>query len=130
MNILFVVSHPHDWPIQLPGIEVVPARAYLTDARYCNSNDTKVFNLCRSYRYQKRGYYVSLLGEARDHKPIPDVKAIEDLQTGHAIQLLTENLGETLQSSLSAVTGDSFTLHAYFGRDLSSAPAGRHEQLA
>jgi glutathione synthase/RimK-type ligase-like ATP-grasp enzyme len=130
MNILFVVSHPHDWPIQLPGIEVVPARAYLTDARYCNSNDTKVFNLCRSYRYQKRGYYVSLLGEARDHKPIPDVKAIEDLQTGHAIQLLTENLGETLQSSLSAVAGDSFTLYAYFGRDPSSDSAGRHEQLA
>ena len=126
MNILFVVSHPRDWPIQSPGIEVVPARTYLTDARYCNSADTKVFNLCRSYRYQKRGYYVSLLGEARGHKPIPDVKAIEDLHTNSAIQLVTENLGEIIQSSLAAVTGDTFTLNTYFGRD----PQRQHEQLA
>jgi glutathione synthase/RimK-type ligase-like ATP-grasp enzyme len=132
MNILFVVSHPHDWPIQLPGIDVVPARAYLTDARYSNSTDTKVFNLCRSYRYQKRGYYVSLLGEARGHRPIPDIKAIEDLQTDHAVPLVTENLGEIIQSSLASMasmasgSGDSFTLTAWFGRD----PTRRHEQLA
>ncbi|HYD80420.1 MAG TPA: RimK family protein [Paucimonas sp.] len=126
MNILFVVSHPRDWPIPLPGVQVAPARAYLTDARYGDCPDTKVFNLCKSYRYQKRGYYVSLLGEARGHKPIPDMKAIEDLQSDHLLQLTMENLGESIQLALADVVGHTFTLNAYFGRD----PVRRHEQLA
>ena len=36
----------------------------------------RVFNLAGSYRYQSRGYYVSLLAEARGHKVIPGVKTI------------------------------------------------------
>jgi glutathione synthase/RimK-type ligase-like ATP-grasp enzyme len=126
MNILFVVSHPRDWPISLPGVEIVPARTYLADGRHCNRHATKVFNLCRSCRYQKRGYYVSLLGEARGHRPVPDVKAIEDVQTGHAAALVTDSLSDTIQASLAGMSGDSFTLTAWFGRDA----ARRHEQLA
>jgi glutathione synthase/RimK-type ligase-like ATP-grasp enzyme len=125
MKILFVVSHVRDWPVRLPGVEVVSARAYLTDSNYCSSPDTKVFNLCNSYRYQRRGYYVSLLAEARGHKPLPDVKAIEDLESDTIIQTLTDSLGELVQTSLDDVEGDSLMLDIHFGRDA----CHRHEQL-
>lgn len=117
MNIIFVVSHQRDWPIRIPGVTVVPARTYLMDPAYCDSSqDTKVFNLCRSYRYQRRGYYVSLLGEARGHQPLPDVKAIEDLHSDNLTQLLAENLDDTIQSALASIDAVSFTLDTYFGR--------------
>ena len=31
MNVLFVVNNPRDWPLHIAGVEVVPARAYLTE---------------------------------------------------------------------------------------------------
>ena len=80
MSNLIVVSNPHDWPLNIPDITVVPARVYLTEPTYGSQlSRVRVFNLCKSYRYQSLGYYVSLLAEARGHKPFPRVNVIEDL---------------------------------------------------
>lgn len=65
---LVVVSDPKDWKLDLPGVEVVAAETYLTDASYAERPRTRVLNLCRSLRYQRTGYYVSLLAEARGHR--------------------------------------------------------------
>ena len=65
MPILIVVNNPKNWPLNIPGVEVVASRTYLTDPKYSTLRGAKVFNLCRSYRYQSLGYYVSLLAEAR-----------------------------------------------------------------
>src|SRR6185312_15626900 len=94
VNILIIVDKPEDWPLQIPGVTVVGSQAYLTDPFFATQAENnrgmsaaemsaagqsvKVFNLCKSYRYQGSGYYVSLLAEARGHKPIPKVGAIED----------------------------------------------------
>jgi hypothetical protein len=32
--ILLVVDRPEDWPLHLPGVELVPARTYLADPRF------------------------------------------------------------------------------------------------
>ena len=61
---------------------------------------SRSFNLCRSYRYQSLGYYVSLLAEARGHKPLPRVSTMEDLQSQNLVRLLTENLDDLVQKSL------------------------------
>jgi hypothetical protein len=53
------------------------ARTYLAEGALAARGDEQVINLCRSDRYQGRGYYVSLLGEARGHRPLPHVKTIE-----------------------------------------------------
>ena len=58
MNLLFVVNNPKDWELSVPGVTVVPARAYLTDAQYFEDRSARVFNLCRSYKYQSAGYYL------------------------------------------------------------------------
>jgi len=120
MNILIVVEEPRRWPLQLPGVNVVSARAYLTDPAYDESHAGKVFNLCRSYRYQSLGYYVSLLAEARGHKPLPRVSAIEDLQSRNLVRLLTEGLEEQIQRSLAPIKSDEFELSIYFGRNVAS----------
>jgi len=69
VSILIVVDNPRDWPLDLPGVGLVAARAYLTDPAYGEGRSVKVFNLCKSYRYQSLGYYVSLLAEARGQPP-------------------------------------------------------------
>lgn len=129
MNILFVVSHRHDWPFNIAGVEVVTARAYLTDPAYSSQPAVKVFNLCSSYRYQTRGYYVSLLAEARGHQPLPDVKAIEDMQSENLIDLLADNLNGLVQSSFSNIDTDHIEINSYFGRDASSCHDQVGEQL-
>jgi glutathione synthase/RimK-type ligase-like ATP-grasp enzyme len=120
MSILIVVDNPCDWPLEIPGVTVVPARAYLTDPAYGDDRSVKVFNLCKSYRYQSLGYYVSLLAEARGHKPLPKVSTMEDLQSRNMVRLLTEGLDPLIQKSLEPIKSDTFELSIYFGRNVAS----------
>ena len=68
MSTLIVVNNPAKWPLHIPDVEIVAAKAYLTDPRYSELKGTKVFNLSRYYTYQSMGYYVSLLAEARGYR--------------------------------------------------------------
>jgi DNA-binding transcriptional MocR family regulator len=52
--------------------------------------------LCDSYRYQSLGYYVSLLAEARGHRPLPRAQTIEDLQSPNLVRLHREALAENI----------------------------------
>ena len=126
MSIFIVVDNPKDWPLDLPGVDVVSAHAYLTDPAYGEGRSAKVFNLCKSYRYQSLGYYVSLMAEARGHKPLPRVSTMEDLQSTNLVRLLTEDLAELMQKSLAPIKSDSFELSIYFGRNV----AARHDELS
>ena len=73
MSTLIVVDDPDDWPANGSGLSVVPARSYLADAAYGEDRAARVVNLCRSYTYQSLGYYVSLLAQARGHRPVPGI---------------------------------------------------------
>jgi glutathione synthase/RimK-type ligase-like ATP-grasp enzyme len=117
MSILIVVDNPSEWQLQIPGVSVVAARAYLTDPAYAEGRSVKVFNLCKSYRYQSLGYYVSLLAEARGHKPLPRTTTIEDLKSRHLARFLTEELDARIQRDLGPIKSDSFDLSIYFGRN-------------
>ena len=81
MSALLVVDNPKRWPLTIPGVEVISSGAYLTERRYSDMRAAKVFNLCRSYRYQTGGYYVSLLAEARGHRPMPSISTLQDLRS-------------------------------------------------
>jgi len=129
VSILIVVENPRDWPLDLPGVSVVPARAYLTDPAYGEGRSVKVFNLCKSYRYQSLGYYVSLLAEARGHKPMPRVNTMEDLQSQNLVRLLTEDLDDLVQKSLAPIKSDTFELSIYFGRNVASRHAALSHRL-
>ena len=116
MNLLFVVNNPKDWPLEIPGATVVPARAYLTDAQYFEDRSAKVFNLCRSYKYQSAGYYVSLLAAARGHHPLPSLSTIQDLRWPHVARLLSEDLDELMADTLTKLVVTEFSLSIFFGR--------------
>ncbi|MBK6683314.1 MAG: RimK family protein [Deltaproteobacteria bacterium] len=126
MSTLVVVNNRNDWPIELPNVEVVPARTYLTDPTYSTRRGAKVFNLCKSYRYQSLGYYVSLLAAARGHKPTPSVSAIQDMKSQTIIRHTSDELEELIQKGLHDIRSDKFVLSIYFGRNL----AKRYERLS
>lgn len=126
MPILIVVSNPKDWPLNIPDVEVVSSRAYLTDPRYSLLRGGKVFNLCRSYRYQSLGYYVSLLAEARGHKPLPSITTIQDVKSQAMVRVVAEDLDDLIQQSLASIRSNEFTLSIYFGHNL----AKRHDRLS
>jgi glutathione synthase/RimK-type ligase-like ATP-grasp enzyme len=103
----------------VPGVEVVSARQYLTEDRFSNLRHVRVFNLCRSYAYQSLGYYVSLLAEARGHKPMPRIGTLQDLRLQSISRAISGELDDVVQQSLHRLQGKTFTLSIYFSRNLS-----------
>ncbi len=79
-SILIVIDNPKDWPLNVEGVDCISARKYLTDPTYSLLKTAKVFNLCKSYRYQNLGYYVSLLAQARGHKILPNIWTVQNLK--------------------------------------------------
>jgi glutathione synthase/RimK-type ligase-like ATP-grasp enzyme len=126
MTVLFVVNREEEWPFRFPGTAVVPAGDYLTGPAYTNGACERVINLCRCDRYQGRGYYVSLLAEARGHQPLPDAAAVEALQGEHVDALLAAKIEALVQGSLEHEPAPFFEIDAYFGAD----PTGRRPAVA
>lgn len=119
MNALVVVDNPKRWPLRMAGTDVVAARDYLESPQFAGEPGTKVFNLCRSYRYQSAGYYVSLLAEARGHRPLPSVSVMQDLKMSSVVRLASDDLEDLIQESMKGIKSDEFVLSIYFGRNLS-----------
>jgi len=118
MPSIVVVDDPSDWSLEIPGVQVVSSRDYLTDSSWSAMRHAKVFNLCESYRYQSLGYYVSLLATARGHRPLPSVVTVQDLKTAGIVRAFGEDLDELVQKNLARITGREFDLSIYFGRNL------------
>src|SRR2546423_6701941 len=118
MSILLVLENPKDWPLNIEGVDVVSARSYLVDPAFSDRRPAKVFNLCKSYRYQSLGYYVSLLAAARGHKPLPDISTVQDLKLNEIIRVVSEELHGQIQRGLKDIEEDAFTLSIYFGQNV------------
>jgi len=125
MRPVVVINHPRDWPREFPGASVVTARAYLTDPAWGNERAVRVINLCGPFPYQSLGYYVSLLAEARGHKPLPRVATIEDLKSQNLVRLITQPLEDAAARLLAPIKSETFDLSIYFGRNL----AKRYDSL-
>ncbi|MDT8439357.1 MAG: RimK family protein [Wenzhouxiangellaceae bacterium] len=111
---------------RLDGARVVNARDYLANPEWSARRGVRVYNLCRSYRYQATGYYVSLLAAARGHRPLPSVATMQDLKSPNVVRLMSSELQDMTQRSLRTLQSDQFTLSIYFGRNL----AERHQALS
>lgn len=126
MRNLVVVHDPKEWPFHQEGVEVVAARKYLVHPSYSTLERVRVVNLCRSLAYQKIGYYVSLLADARGHKPMPSIETIQNMKSQAVAPILGSEVQELIDQSLQKVQADEFVLSVYFGRNM----AQRHERLA
>ena len=126
MRQLIIVDNPKNWDFDIPGVDIVAAKTYLMDEMYSKLKRAKVYNLCKSYRYQTTGYYVSLLAAARGHTPIPNILTIQDFKSQTIIRVVSDELQELFQKSFSGLLSESFTLSIYFGKNL----AKRYDKLA
>ncbi|MCC7337846.1 MAG: RimK family protein [Pirellulaceae bacterium] len=126
MKILLVINVATGWPASIPNAEVVDAKEYLTNPKYNELRGAKVYNLCSSYRYQSTGYYVSLLAEARGHKPIPSVTTAQDLKAQAIVRMVSDDMVALIQKTLAPLHSDTFDLSIYFGCNM----AKRYSRLA
>ena len=126
MSGIVVVDQRADWPVDIPGMEVVTAWDYLTHEMHTRARRVRVYNLCRSFAYQSTGYYVSLLAGARGHKPLPEITTIQDLKLAESPRIVNEEIEELMQRSLARIGSSEYVLNINFGRSL----AKRHERLA
>jgi glutathione synthase/RimK-type ligase-like ATP-grasp enzyme len=126
MRNLVVVNDPKEWAFHQDGVEVVAARVYLTHPSFSTMEKVRVINLCRSLGYQKLGYYVSLLADARGHKPLPNIGTIQNMKSQAVAAIAGSDLQTLIDHSLGPIQSDEFTLSVYFGRNV----AQRHDRLA
>jgi glutathione synthase/RimK-type ligase-like ATP-grasp enzyme len=133
MRNLIVVSNLSDlkkWrAIKIGNLEVILAKSYLTDSSFAAIRNLRVYNLCRSYRYQSNGYYVSLLAEARGHKVFPSATTIQDVKSQKIIQISSDDLEQLIQRSLAKIKSKFFVVNIYFGRSVSKQYANLAKEI-
>ncbi len=116
-RLLIVVEKASDWSAYHPSANVITALDYLK-LPLEGSERTQVINLCRSFKYLGLGHYVSLLAEARGHKVLPSVRAINDLRRRSLYGIDIEDLNAKLIRFFPEGSRDAtdFGLLVYFGQ--------------
>jgi hypothetical protein len=99
---VILVDSPKDFPNADTPHKVISTRDYLARANLFRGARPKIINLSRSFAYQSRGYYCSLLAEARGHGIIPSVETVVDLGTR---QLYAQSLPELEDALIKALAG-------------------------
>jgi len=93
---VILVDHPKDFPNADTPHKVITTSDYLARPRLFDQGRPKLINLSRSYAYQSKGYYASLLAEARGHRVMPTVETMLELSEAklyeHALPELEDEL--------------------------------------
>ena len=115
-QLLVVVDSLKDWAPYFPAEDVITFDDYLSRQDGKKKTRTRVINLCRSYKYLSKGYYCSLLGEARDHHVMPSLRVINDLNQKSLYTLHLDDLTELNDRELHDSDEDKeITFITYFG---------------
>ncbi len=77
---VILVDQPRDLPNAETPHKVITTTEYLARPRLFEMARPKLVNLARSYAYQSKGYYASLLAEARGHRVVPTVETMLELR--------------------------------------------------
>ncbi|HEX4827627.1 MAG TPA: RimK-like ATPgrasp N-terminal domain-containing protein, partial [Xanthobacteraceae bacterium] len=93
---VILVDQPKDLPNAETPHKVITTSEYLARPRLFDMGRPKLVNLARSYAYQSKGYYASLLAEARGHRVMPTVETMLELREAklyeHALPKLEDEL--------------------------------------
>ncbi|RLU03337.1 MAG: RimK family alpha-L-glutamate ligase, partial [Ketobacter sp.] len=115
-QLLVVVDSLKDWAPYFPAEDVITFDDYLSRQDGKKKTRTRVINLCRSYKYLSKGYYCSLLGEARDHHVMPSLRVINDLNQKSLYTLHLDDLTELNDRELhDSELEKEVTFITYFG---------------
>ena len=93
---VILVDQPRDLPNAETPHKVITTSEDLARPRLFDMARPKLVNLARSYAYQSKGYYASLLAEARGHRVVPTVETMLELREQklyeHALPELEDEL--------------------------------------
>ncbi|MBP0615139.1 RimK family protein [Jiella mangrovi] len=95
--------------------KVMTSRDYLARPGLFRGQRPKIINLSRSYTYQSRGYYASLLAEARGHRIIPSVETMIDLSEKKLYENALPELDSVLRKACAKGETVSSPIRIYFG---------------
>lgn len=126
-----VVDRLEDWTPYYPGENLITAEEYLA-ADPAPTRPLRVINLCRDYNYLGKGYYCSLLAEARGDRVIPSVRTINDLSERRMYTLGLSLLEKAVKSKKVHVGhGElaAYEFRAYFGTTATEELQGLARQL-
>ena len=83
---VILVDQPKDLPNAETPHKVITTSEYLARPRLFDMGRPKLVNLARSYAYQSKGYYASLLAEARGHRVVPTRRDHAGAARGQALR--------------------------------------------
>lgn len=95
---LILVDVDKDLPNAETPHKVVNTKDYLSRPRLFRGDRPKIINLARTYAYQGKGYYASLLAEARRHRVIPTVETMLELSDRKLYEKAVPELEDQLNS--------------------------------
>jgi glutathione synthase/RimK-type ligase-like ATP-grasp enzyme len=113
LNTLIVVDD--DKLLSNTELAAISFEQYLSDYPKKDERKTRVINLCDTEIYLSRGYYCSLLAEARQHKVLPSVNTINDLRNASDVTAFDFGLTASIVDSESIGENQIITLPVYFG---------------
>jgi glutathione synthase/RimK-type ligase-like ATP-grasp enzyme len=100
---VILVDQPKDFPNAETPHKVITTSEYLARPRLFEGGRPKLVNLSRSYAYQSKGYYASLLAEARGHRVMPSVETMLELREAklyeHALPDLEDELNRCVRKA-------------------------------
>jgi glutathione synthase/RimK-type ligase-like ATP-grasp enzyme len=109
-NWIILVDSLRDFDNAATPHKVITAKDYLARPQLFQGSRPKVINLSRSFAYQTRGYYCSLLAEARGHRVMPSVETMVDLGSRSLYAQALPELEDALIKAIAA--SDDKTLPA------------------
>jgi len=112
-----VVDDLDDWKPYFPSQDVISFEQYLELPSKSSRRRTRIINCCRNSKALGRGYYTSLIAEARKHHVIPSISVTNDLRRKSLWSIDTAPVAKVL-SKLAAADSqneDRVTLAIYFG---------------
>ena len=124
---IVVVDQRSDWPVDIPGVDVVTAWDYLTD------DDLHPSAPCARLQpvphLQLPDHRLLRLAARRRARPqgiLPDITTVQDLKLAESPSVLNDEIEELIQQSLARLGSSEYMLNVYFGE----SPYIRHERLA
>ena len=118
MQKFVIVDNLENWNFSAENISLISSQDYLTNPELSKIKNARIFNLCKDYTYQSKGYYVSLLAEARGHLATPTIKNLVDLREPKLVKIVSDEFDELIQQSLKNIKSQEFTLSIYFGQNV------------
>ncbi len=118
---IVVSDRPVDFITPLPDVTFMRATDFIANAGDIDlrkAGQTRLINLCRDYDYLSKGYYCSLLAQARGMRCIPSVSNILTLNWKRLYQTHLPELNGILKATYKNPNDEpsAHTYNLYFGR--------------